>query len=323
MGGGARSPLSVTNVSCDLLADAALLDLLSHLQSANYAFVTPTPSTHLLVRERHPAHDEDILRDVFGWTRPFRRAQVGHDLLGLMENAGVLVEDEDGYRSALRVSTLGGRLFLHSAPTKAHDAVFLGPDSYRFASLLQRVLADKRPVKRVLDIGTGAGVGAITVQDLAPDAQVFGSDINPGALRLASLNARHAGLPIQTLLASGLPSDPETFDVIVANPPYIAGDVGKTYRDGGDDYGAALGLAWTRAGFDRLTSGGRFILYTGAAIVAGRDVVQDALTAACASRGFKLHYEEIDSDIFGHTLRQRAYRNVERIAAVGAVITAP
>ena len=312
----------MTSVSGDVAADEALLGILTHLQAADYVFVTPTPSTHLLVRERSAARDEDVLRDIFGWARPFQAGQVDDGLLRLMKDGGILSEDEHGYRSALRVSTLGGRLFLHSAPTKAHNAVFLGPDSYRFAGLIRRVLADGRPIDRALDIGTGAGVGAITLQDLAPEAQVFGSDINPGALRLADLNARHARLPVQTLMASGLPTTPQTFDVIVANPPYIAGDVGKTYRDGGDDYGAALGLAWSRDSFDRLSPGGRFILYTGAAIVAGRDIVRDALEAACASRDLSLRYEEIDPDIFGGTLRQRAYHDVERIAAVGAVVTA-
>lgn len=307
----------------DIAADAALLGLLSRLESANYVFVTPTPSTHLLVKQRSAARSEDILRDIFGWVRPFQLEQVDEELLQLMKAGGILVEDESGYRSALRVSTVGDRLFLHSAPTKSDDAIFLGPDSYRFASLLQRVLADSRPVERALDIGAGAGVGAITLQDLAPDAEVYASDINPEALRLTGLNARHAGLNIKTVLASGLPSAPQTFDCIVANPPYIAGDVGKIYRDGGDDYGAALGLAWAHDSFDRLDPGGRFILYTGAAVVAGRDVVQHALEQACESRGFSLHYEEIDPDIFGGTLRQRAYQNVERIAAIGAIVTAP
>lgn len=308
-------------------ADAALLGLLERLEVADYRFVTPTPSTHLTVRERSAARDEDLLRDVFGWVRPFRAEQMPPDLLKLMQTADLLVpagSGQDGaLKTALRVSSLEGTLFLHSAPTRANDAVFLGPDSYRFARLLQQVLTRGEPFSRALDIGTGAGVGAVVLSSFAPSAEIHASDINPGALRLAGLNAMHAGLNVQTVLASGLPPGPGTFDVIVANPPYIAGDVGKTYRDGGDDYGASLALDWVDSGVRRLAPGGRFILYTGAAIVAGRDVVRDALTRRCAGTTLSLDYEELDPDVFGRTLRQAAYRDVERIAAVGAVVTTP
>ncbi|CAN5306433.1 class I SAM-dependent methyltransferase [soil metagenome] len=302
-------------------ADDALLALLARLKAADYFFVTPTPATHVLVRERAPASDADLLRDVFGWVRPFQAGQMPNDVLDLMRRAGLLVEEDGALKSAMRVSSLEGLLFLHSAPTRAHDAVFLGPDSYRFSRLLRQVLGAAPGFGCALDIGTGAGVGALQLQALAPGAEVHGSDINPAALRLAGLNARHAGLPIRTVLASGLPAAPRTFDVIVANPPYIGGEVVKTYRDGGEDYGAALGLDWVRASVGRLSPGGRFILYTGAAVVRGRDVVRDALTVLCAEQNLKLDYEEIDPDVFGRTLRQSAYRDVERIAAVGAVLT--
>jgi len=304
-------------------ADEALLGILDLLEIAGYDFVTPTPSTHRLIRERSASGD-DVLRDIFGWVRPFRPDQIDGALFDLMRTAGLLVEDgASRYRSALRVSCLERRLFLHSAPTRDNDAVFLGPDSYRFARLLRQVLAAGSPVQRALDLGSGAGVGAIVVQDLCPDAEVHASDVNPAALRLVGLNARHAGLDIRTIKADGLPDAPATFELIVANPPYIAGDVGKTYRDGGDDYGAALALDWVRQCVERVTPGGRLILYTGAAVVAGRDVVRDALIALTTKTGLMLDYDEIDPDVFGRTLRQKAYRDVERIAAVGAVLTVP
>jgi methylase of polypeptide subunit release factors len=302
-------------------ADDALLALLARLKAANYVFITPTPSTHVLVRERSTASDDDLLRDVFGWVRPFQARQMPGDILDLMQRAGLLLEEDGALKTALRVSSLDGMLFLHSAPTRAPDAVFLGPDSYRFARLLRQVLGATPNVQRALDIGTVAGVGALQIQALVPGAEVHASDINPAALRLAGLNARHAGLPVRTVLASGLPAAPRTFDVIIANPPYIGGEIVKTYRDGGGDYGAALGLDWVRASVGRLSPGGRFILYTGAAVVRGRDVVRDALTVLCAEQNLRLDYEEIDPDVFGRTLRQSAYRDVERIAAVGAVLT--
>ncbi|QTC90275.1 methyltransferase [Brevundimonas goettingensis] len=304
-------------------ADAALLDLLAALKAVRYAFVTPTPATHALVRQRSAAADADILRDVFGWCRPFRLDQLPGTFATLMRTAGVLVEDGGGYRSTVRVSTLADRSFLHSAPTRDNDAVFLGPDSYRFTRFLTSALRRGGSVSRALDLGTGAGAGALTLKAILPDSEVHASDINPAALRFAALNAAAAGLDIRFQQACGLPAAPAMFDLIISNPPYIAGDAGKTYRDGGDDYGTALALDWVRSSVGRLASGGRFILYTGAPVVAGRDIVRDNLTVLSAEQNLRLEYEELDPDVFGSSLRLEAYQSVERIAAVGAILTEP
>ena len=76
---------------------------------------------------------------------------------------------------------------LHSAyPTAGEDAVFLGPDSYRFADLIGAELEpDVPPTARIVDIGTGAGVGAVTAASHCRGARVVATDINPLALRLA------------------------------------------------------------------------------------------------------------------------------------------
>ena len=88
----------------------------------------------------------------------------------------------------------GRSLFLHSAyPTDASDAVFLGPDSYRFARFLLAELAAE-PADWLVDIGAGAGVGAISRRARAAWRRLLLTDINPLALRLARINARHAGV---------------------------------------------------------------------------------------------------------------------------------
>jgi len=303
--------------------DSALLGLLSLLTRAGYAFVTPNPSTHGFVARRMPARDDTLLRDIFGWCRPFREDQAGDALLELMTDAGILETAGPNLRTTVRVSTVDGRQFLHSAPTNRDDAVFLGPDSYRYARFLRQTLGNAPLIRRALDIGVGAGVGALTLAAASSQAEVIGSDVNPEALRLTTVNARHAGLRVTPVLASGVPDGIERFDLVVANPPFIAGDGGRTYRDGGDLHGAALALDWVRASLPRLAPNGRFILYTGAPIIEGRDVVRDTLADLAETQGMALSYEEIDPDIFGRTLRNPAYRDVERIAAIGAVITAP
>jgi hypothetical protein len=84
--------------------------------------------------------------------------------------------------------------------------------------------------------------------------------------------------------------------------------------------GARVSLDWSLAAADRLLPGGTMLLYTGTAIVDGRDALREALERALPERGCALIYEEIDPDIFGEQLNSAAYRGVERIGAIGAVI---
>ena len=62
------------------------------------------------------------------------------------------------------------------------------------------------------------------------------------------------------------------------------------------------------------------LLYTGVAIVDGRDALCEALERALPDLGCTLRYREIDPDIFGEELEKPPYADVERIAAVGAVV---
>jgi hypothetical protein len=303
-------------------ADAALAEVLDGLAARGYQFVSPTPGTHRLVRDRHGATGRDVLRDVFGWTRPFAPPDLDPALLAMVRRAGVVEETEEGLKLTIRVSTLDHRLYLHSAPTPSRDAVFLGPDSYRFARFLRGRLSGGAPFREALDIGTGAGVGALTLAAACPESRVTASDINSEALRLCRINATHNRLPVTLAECSGLPTQPLRFDVIAANPPYVAGPLTRTYRDGGGPLGAGLALDWVEAGLPRLSPGGRFLLYTGSAIVRGEDMIRNELERLAARGGYALDYEEIDPDVFGGTLRQEAYAEVERIAAVGAVLTA-
>lgn len=313
---------SVLQAADDAALDEAVLALLAHLEAQDYRFVTPNRGTHALVRRRADLAGADLLRDVFGWVRAFPSGALPRELEEVLLTSDLLERRDGLFRSRLRVSRVGELLFAHSAPDADKSAVFLGPDSYRYARLLRQSLAGLPPAPRALDIGVGAGVGALTLLANRFARRVVGSDVNPLALRLARLNARHAGLGLEPVLCSGLPARPDRFDLIIANPPFIAGDGGVTYRDGGDLYGAALAIEWARTGVARLAEGGRFLLYTGAPVVAGVDLVRETLATLASAQGLRLSYDEIDPDIFGTSLKLPAYHDVERIAAVGAVISA-
>lgn len=302
-------------------AGPVLLELLAELDRRGYDFVAPTPATHARVVARADRRVARTLRDIFGWSLPFTPALLDADLRDALGEAGLLVAEDGLLRSRVRVSRVAGRLFVHSAyPTEAADSVFLGPDSYRFASFLHADLLDAGPVRRLVDIGAGAGVGAIVAAPLVAGARLTLTDVNGSALALAAANARYAGIDVELVEGAGIDAVAGAVDLFIANPPFIMDDKDRAYRDGGGLHGAQLSRDWAIAAAKRLAPGGRILLYTGVAIVEGRDVLREQLEGALPDLDCTLDYRELDPDIFGEELDKPAYADVERIAAVGAVI---
>lgn len=299
--------------------DAALVDLLRWLDRRGYRFVPPTPLTHARVTGGEAASSASVERRLFGWSHAIAPGIIPDDLQSIMVAAGILETEGSGVRSAVRVARLGGRLFLHSAhPTDAADAVFLGPDSYRFARLVHAELAG-RDDRLIVDIGTGAGVGALAAANTMPAARVVGTDVNPKALRMARINARYAGIPLDLVQSDGLDPVDGRIDAAVANPPYLIDSGRRQYRDGGDMRGARVARDMACMAMARLSPGGRLVLYTGSPVVNGTHEFQAALADAAATWDCTLRFDELDPDVFGEELERPDYAGVERIALVAAV----
>jgi release factor glutamine methyltransferase len=74
----------------------------------------------------------------------------------------------------------------------------------------------------ILDIGTGSGCIAISLQKLFTNAIVTATDISAAALIVARRNAERHGVDIEFLAGSLFsPVSDRRFDLIVSNPPYI------------------------------------------------------------------------------------------------------
>ncbi len=77
-----------------------------------------------------------------------------------------------------------------------------------------------------LDIGTGSGAIALSLLHEGPFGRVVATDVSAGALEVAASNAARCGVAAGLELRHGSLFEPvgggEEFDVIVANPPYVA-----------------------------------------------------------------------------------------------------
>ncbi|MGK5531579.1 HemK2/MTQ2 family protein methyltransferase [Streptomyces sp. URMC 129] len=114
-------------------------------------------------------------------------------------------------------------------------------------SLLTKALSRERlrPGARVLDIGTGTGALALAAARHATGARVTAVDASRRAVLTARLNAALAGLPVRVRRGDlCAPVAGRTFDLVLANPPYVPSPDGALPRSG-------LRRAWDAGGDGR------------------------------------------------------------------------
>jgi methylase of polypeptide subunit release factors len=307
----------------NLMSNIGLSALLPFLKEQNYRFVTPTPATHSRNNRRAGSEQAQTITGAFGWSRPFVPSLLPSSLFDLLRDSGVVFECEAGWKSSVRASTLDGELFLHSAfPTVSADAVFFGPDTYRFARAIKNnLLSQPRPLLRALDLGCGSGAGGVILAKNPLCRELVFTDINDIALQMTRLNADAAGVTNVATVRSDLFANLDgQFDMIVANPPYLNDPLQRAYRHGGGELGSGLSLRIAQSAKDKLSPGGTLLLYTGSPIVSGVDRLLQAIEQDFAGCNLSWSYEEIDPDVFGEELETGTYSTVDRIAAV--VLTA-
>jgi release factor glutamine methyltransferase len=80
------------------------------------------------------------------------------------------------------------------------------------------------PDSRILDVGTGSGVIALSLAAKFPNAKITATDVSDEALALAGENAERLGLAsrVEFLKSDLLTSVTHASDLIVANLPYVA-----------------------------------------------------------------------------------------------------
>jgi release factor glutamine methyltransferase len=96
------------------------------------------------------------------------------------------------------------------------------PETEQLVEILESKIEDRK--SKILDVGTGSGVIALSLAAKFPEAEIVAVDISDDALALAHENAIRLNLDgrVEFLKSNLLENVEGTFDLIVANLPYIA-----------------------------------------------------------------------------------------------------
>lgn len=142
------------------------------------------------------------------------------------EHLRPLTRDEvDRYREVVRrrarrepvAYIIGRRGFRHLDLTVSSAVLIPRPETELLVEWAMDVAGDGA---RVLDWGTGSGAIALALATERPDLQVCAVDISPEALEVARSN--DTDTRVEWVLSDGTAAlDGRTFDLIVANPPYL------------------------------------------------------------------------------------------------------
>jgi release factor glutamine methyltransferase len=191
------------------------------------------------------------------------------------------------------VSYLVGETEFWGLPFHVEPSVLVPrPDTETVVEVVRTARPDRAAACRILDLCTGSGAIAVSLAREYPAAQVVATELSPPAAALARRNAERNAVADRVDVREGdlfAPVRGERFDVLVANPPYIASAVIATLSaevrrepvialDGGPD-----GLAF----YDRIAAAAREHLTSGGAIVLEHGFDQaDAVRARLVAAGF-------------------------------------
>jgi len=170
--------------------------------------------------------------------------------------------------------------------------------------LLVDLTLERRPAS-VFDVCTGSGCVAVALAVHLRHALIYAGDISPAALAIARLNAERHGVAGRVHLFVGdlLTPRPPLVDVILANPPYVAGDEWASLPISVRDYEPRLALDGGPDGLSviqRLLSEAAAVLRPGGSLLIEIGARQGKAAAYLARTAFPEARVRIHPDLAGH-----------------------
>jgi SAM-dependent methyltransferase len=148
------------------------------------------------------------------------------------EQAGLIAEKEGVVRGLVRLVPFRGFWLAYDRPERKRQSDYVM--GVALTTLRAMDIAIRRPVRTMLDLGSGCGTHALLAARHC--GRVVASDINPRAVEFTRFNAALNDLKNIVAVGGDLfdPTAGEAFDLILSNPPFvIAAGPHRLYRDGG------------------------------------------------------------------------------------------
>lgn len=173
-------------------------------------------AAEMLLRERQEWSKTDFILQLDQLVDPMVKKQWTDDII--RHSTGVPIQYIIGYE------------WFFDHPFKVtSDTLIPRPETEEIVDKFLREVPKK--ALKVLDIGTGTGVIAITIKKERPQDNVTAIDLSSQALKVAKENGEKLHANVRFLLGDLTePVKGEQFDVVISNPPYIGFDE-KKYMD--------------------------------------------------------------------------------------------
>ncbi len=194
--------------------------------------------------------------------------------------------DDGNYVSPFNLNLMGDIFVLCDHLSHGNDAVMGAGQTTTFMCDASR---PSRRLRRGLDVGCGAGTGALSLASQVD--RVIGTDINARAVALSRINAALNGIGNVEFREGDLfaPVAGETFDLIVSQPPFVSAPPGLAVAsfEFGGPRGDELPLRLLREIPAYLTKNGRAVILAEWPELAG-EAVEQHIRAALPSPDIKV-----------------------------------